>query len=1099
MRFQVLGPLRVDDGGVAVGLGGTKQRVLLAHLLLNAGRVVRAAALVDALWGDEPPTSAGANLQTYVWRLRREVAPEALVRSGDGYALRVPEESVDAFLFRRECARARTERDPVVALELFEGAEALWRGEPLADLPAVPAWEAELSALCEARLAATEDRLALELRLGHHGRVAEELAPLLDEHPYRERLWQHHLDALAASGRRADALAAYRSARERFVNELGVEPGPGLRAAQARILHGSNHPAPGSHPTGGGHPAPGGYVDPGDHAGPVGHPAPGGYVDPGDHAGPVGHPAPGGYVDPGDHAGPVGHPAPGGYVDPGDHAGPVGHPAPGGYVDPGDHAGPVGHPAPGGHLDPAGHADPGDHSARGVHADPGGYPARGGHVDLGSHADPGGHPACGGHRARGDHHARGGRTACGDHGGPGGQHVPIRQLPPDLPDFTGREEAAAELLRSLAPRPGQYAAPVAVVSGPPGTGKSALAVHVAHRLREEYPEQFYADLGATGGRAPEAVLTDFLHALGVFGAGLPEGVAARAALLRSRLVGRRVLVLLDGATGAAQVRPLLPADGGCAVLVTARSRLPELVGAHSVGLTEFARAESVRLLAGIAGADRVRAEPGPAADVAEFCGHLPLAIRIAGTRLAGRRGWTVGVLRDRLADESRRLGELRVGDLAVRTGFELSVRQLPEAGVRAFGRLALLPGREFPAWAVDALLGSPAPDVLDGLLDAHLVAAAGPGLDGQPRYRLPDLLHCYAREVVDAEAAGERAAAFARSISALSSLAKRAARGLPASFGAVLGEAVGWTLDPADEATAVAKPLEWFGTHRHVLVRAVESAAAAGEAELAWQLAAASVPFHDLRGHYDDWHTAHQHALNAVREAENPRGEAVLLRGLGQVHLYRDEYSAAARSLTRSAELFATLEDHRGEASAVAGLGTLARVGNRPDQALPHYRRALRGFRAVNDLGGVAQTLGSLGSAYRALGVLDAAAVRLAAALDAARHLGDAHREAKVRTELAALHRDNHDFPAAEGELLTALSTLEELRDERCTAYAVLGLGRTLLGAGEPARARGLGERAVRVFRETGNRRGEAEALVLLARCRRPPRTLPGRAYGRAV
>jgi DNA-binding SARP family transcriptional activator/tetratricopeptide (TPR) repeat protein len=912
VRFQLLGPLRVDVDGEPVGLGGTKQRMVLAHLLLNAGKPVRAAQLVDVLWGAEPPTSAAANLQTYVWRLRRTLPFDGLVTSGTGYELRTPPETVDAWLFRDAYARARAERDPVVALAALREAEGLWQGDPLADLPTVPAWEAELSGLSEARLAATEDRLALQVRLGDHGPVIEELAGLLAEHPYRERLWQQYLLALAGAGRRADALAAYADVRGRFVANLGVEPGPALRDAHAAVLRDET---------------------------------------------------------------------------------------------------PVETPATAAH-----------------------------------------------------------------------------QLPADLPDFVGRAVTVVGLVSALAPRPGTFAAPVAVVSGPPGTGKSVLALHVAHRLRDDYPDgQFYADLDATGDRPrdPADVLADFLHALGVFGAGLPDGATARAALFRSRLAGRRVLVVLDDAAGAAQVRPLLPADGGCAVLVTARSRLPGLTGVHDVDLKVFGAQDSTRLLAAVAGAGRVATEPAHAADIVEFCGHLPLAIRIAGTRLAGRRAWSLRTLRDRLADESTRLRELRAGDLAVRQSFELSVRQLSDAGVRAFGRLALLGGREFPAWAVDALLGEPAHDVLDTLVDANLVALAGPDRGGHPQYALHSLLHIHARDIVAAEPADERAAAFRRAMSALLSLVKRAAAGLPAAFGAITGEPLGWTLDEEVERAVVADPLAWFAAQRGMLARAVELTAAAGEAALAWQLAAAAVPFQDLRGHYDDWRAGHEHALDAVRTAGDRAGEAAMLRGLGQVHLYRDEYGDARRAFVRSAELFAEVGDPRGEAFAVGGLGTVARVADRPEEALPHYLRALELLRLVGDRSGEAQMLGSLGTVCHVLGQPSDAADRLSAALAVAVEIGDRHREAKVRTELGAVHRGTGDFGAAERELTAALGILEGLRDERCTAYALLGIGETLLATGAAARARGMGERALDVFRQTGNRGGETQALLLLAHCRR--------------
>jgi tetratricopeptide (TPR) repeat protein len=389
--------------------------------------------------------------------------------------------------------------------------------------------------------------------------------------------------------------------------------------------------------------------------------------------------------------------------------------------------------------------------------------------------------------------------------------------------------------------------------------------------------------------------------------------------------------------------------------------------------------------------------------------------------------------------------------------------------------------------------------VLDVLVDANLVAVAGPGRDSQPLYALHSLLHCHAVEIVGEEPPAERVAAFRRWVSALLALVKRAAAQLPAAFGAVTGEPLGWTLDEATERSVVAEPLEWFGAQRATLTRTVKLAAAAGEAALAWQLAAASVPFHDLRGHYDDWRTCHEHALTAVRAEGDPAGEAALLRGLGQVHLYRDEYREAHGAFTRSSALFAEVGDRRGEAFAVAGLGTVARVADRPDEALPHYLRALGLFREVGDLGGEAQMLGSLGTVCHVLGEPSEATAHLEAALAVARDLGDRHREAKVRTELGAVHRTTGDFAAAERELAVALAILEEMRDERCTAHALLGIGETLLATGSPGRARGMGERALDVFRQTGNRGGETQALILLAQARRArlPAHPPERARGR--
>ena len=905
VRFHLLGPLVVTVDGRPVPLGGAKQRVLLAHLLLNANRTVAPGQLLDSVWPGGPPTSATANLQTYVWRLRRLLPDGPVLRThGPGYSLVVDPGAVDAHRFTRLVADAARAPAPETALRLLAEAESLWRGDPLADLPTAPAWDAELGRLAENRLAAVEERLSLQVQLGRHDEAIAELTVLLAEHPYRERFWQQYLLALTGAGRRAEALQAYSTARERLVTDLGVEPGPELRAVQAAILAGEPVAAP-----------------------------------------------------------------------------------------------PVVPPPP-------------------------------------------------------------------------------RQLPADLPDFTGRAEYVRELETALGPAP-------VVLTGAPGTGKTALAMHVAHRVADRFPDgQLYVDLAGTGAPLdPAEVLADFLHAWGITGNAVPAALGRRAALFRSRLAGRRVLLVLDDAATAAQVRPLLPGDAGCAVLVTTRGRLPELAGAKHVELTVFGEHEASRLLAGVAGVDRVVGEPAEAAAIVRCCGYLPLAIRIAGARLAGRQAWSLRTLHDRLADEAGRLSELRVGDLGVRPSFELSLRQLPADARTAFCRTAVLGAQDFPSWVVDALLDRGGThEVLDVLVDANLVATAGPDSGGHPRYRLHDLLRCYAAELLAAEPSSSRRETLARVLTALLATAKTAAAGLPPAFGAMTGPAVG---TPVATAAPGADPLGWFTAERKLLAAAVQLAADAGLDELAWQLTATAVPFYDLRGAYDDWRRGHLTALAAVEAAGNVAGAAVLYRGLGQVRLYHDEYAAAVRDMERSASLFASLGDVRGEALAVAGLGTVARVSDRPREALGFYRRALAGLERAGDHRGVAQLRNSLGTTYATLGSFAEADSWLRRARELAREIDDPHREAKVLTELGTLHRDTGALPESLTCLRSALTILEELADERCSAYALLGIGQTLLAAGEPVQARGVCDRAVRVFRETGNRQGETTGLELLEQVQR--------------
>jgi tetratricopeptide (TPR) repeat protein len=319
-------------------------------------------------------------------------------------------------------------------------------------------------------------------------------------------------------------------------------------------------------------------------------------------------------------------------------------------------------------------------------------------------------------------------------------------------------------------------------------------------------------------------------------------------------------------------------------------------------------------------------------------------------------------------------------------------------------------------------------------------------------------------------------------LSVLLALAKKAAAALPPAFGAMTGPEVAARAVPA---RLVADPLAWFTAERKLLAAAVQLAADAGLAELSWQLTAAAVPFYDLRGAYDDWRRSHVTALAATEAAGNHRGAAVLSRGLGQVRLYHDEYAAASRDMQRSAELFAELGDVRGEALAVAGLGTVARVRDRPREALGFYRRALSGLERAEDRSGVAQMRNSIGSTYALLGSFEEAETWLHRARELAREIEDAHREAKVLTELGTLHRDTGRLPKSLTCLRLALNMLEELDDERCSAYALLGIGQTLLEAGEPVQARGVCDRALRVFRETGNHQGETTGLALLEQAQR--------------
>ncbi|MBU3867829.1 winged helix-turn-helix domain-containing protein, partial [Streptomyces sp. 4503] len=350
------------------------------------------------------------------------------------------------------------------------------------------------------------------------------------------------------------------------------------------------------------------------------------------------------------------------------------------------------------------------------------------------------------------------------HAGPG--FVRPAQLPATVADFTGRVAFVEELSDELATAEGRVMA-VSAVAGIGGVGKTTLAVHVAHAARAHFPDgQLYIDLQGAGPvpAEPNAILGAFLRALGTPDSAIPEGVHERAALYRSTLDGRRVLTLLDNARDAAQVRPLLPGTPGCAALITSRTRMVDLEGAHLVDLDVMSPEEALVLFTRIVGAERVSSERDAAMDVVAACGFLPLAIRIAASRLASRRTWTVSTLARKLANQRRRLDELRAGDLAVRATFELGYGQLEPPQARAFRLLGLADGPDISLAAAAVALELDTFDteeLLESLVDASLLESAAPG-----RYRYHDLVRLYARDRAERhQSAAEREAALSRLLS----------------------------------------------------------------------------------------------------------------------------------------------------------------------------------------------------------------------------------------------------------------------------------------------------------------------------------------------
>ncbi|GAA4617240.1 BTAD domain-containing putative transcriptional regulator [Actinoallomurus liliacearum] len=451
-----------------------------------------------------------------------------------------------------------------------------------------------------------------------------------------------------------------------------------------------------------------------------------------------------------------------------------------------------------------------------------------------------------------------------------------RQLPADLADFTGREGEAAELIAMLSPASSATAPRVVEVSGPPGVGKTVLAVRVAHAVVHDYPDgQLYLRLaGASPAprKAPE-LLGEVLHALGVSASDIPRTLAQRAALLRTTLADQRLLIVLDDAACPEQVQPLLPGAAGCAVVITSRTRLAGIATGRSIGLGPLDHRDAMQLLSRLAGPERVNADPEAADAVIEACGRFPLAVRIAAERLARRPSWPIAYLARRLADEQTRLDELVAGNLAVRASIALSYQTLEPAAQRAFRLLALAGTGEFSAWVGDVILGDPSGALIDALVDHSLLTTVCIDPLGQPRYRFHDLVREYATELLgadpDADVARERLmGAWLELADIADALIPRGLHAPPRTRPPLAARVVQPSL-----AQRVADAAEsWFAAERRNLLAAVEAACGLPCGyRLARELALRLAAFLQLHGYHDDA----EHMWTAIAQAADSAEDTV--------------------------------------------------------------------------------------------------------------------------------------------------------------------------------------------------------------------------------
>jgi tetratricopeptide (TPR) repeat protein len=657
------------------------------------------------------------------------------------------------------------------------------------------------------------------------------------------------------------------------------------------------------------------------------------------------------------------------------------------------------------------------------------------------------------------------------------------QLPADTAAFTGRTRQLDQL---LAPPPGSTAAAsntvvISAIGGMAGIGKTALAVHAAHRLAAAYPDgQLFVDLhGYTRGVEPTdplAALESMLRALGVAGAQIPPSLDERAALYRTRVAGTRTLVVLDNAQSETQVRPLLPAGPGCLVIITSRQNLTGLDDARQLSLDVLPAADATTMFTRAAGPGRLSGEPATLIiEVVELCGRLPLAIRIAAARLRSRPAWTLAHLVERLRDHRYRLAELDAGQRSVTAALDLSYRHLDPAARRLYRLLGQHPGSHIDAPAAAALAGVTADQgrpLLDRLVDAHLLAEPAPG-----RYRFHDLVRAHAAAMAtgtDADAA--RRAALGR---LLDHYAHTASVAMDLVYPhetdhrppAPRDRTAPRTFDRPQQAEA------WLDTELDNLLAAASHAADHGWPEHTLHQSATLHRHLHTRAHHRHAEILHTRALTAARATGNRTGEQNGLAGLGDVHRMQGRYQQATDSYRQALEIARATGDRTGRQTALTGLGQAHYLAGRPEQAVECFGQALEIARATGNRTGLSEALAGLGHVHRWEDRYEQAVECYRQALEIARATGNRTAEQNALTGLGLTQHRQGRYEQAADCFRQVLGIARATGNRTGEQYALYGLGLTQQRQGRDQQAAGSYRQALEIARATGNRNVEQYAL----------------------
>jgi tetratricopeptide (TPR) repeat protein len=657
--------------------------------------------------------------------------------------------------------------------------------------------------------------------------------------------------------------------------------------------------------------------------------------------------------------------------------------------------------------------------------------------------------------------------------GDGDRPIP-RQLPADMSCFVGRSAQLDQLDALLAVASAEQATAVVIsaLSGTAGVGKTALAIHWAHRVADRFPDgQLYVNLRGfhPSGQvmAPATAVRGFLGALGVPAGRTPADLDAQTALYRSLLTGKRMLVVLDNARDAEQIRPLLPGSAGCLVMVSSRDQLTALMaanGAHSLTVDLLSRVEAHELLARRLGASRVTAEPEAVEQIIGCCARLPLALSIAAAR-AVQTGFPLTALATELADANQRLDALDAGDAATRLQavFSWSYQALTPPAARLFRLLGLHPGPDTSVAAAASLAGLPAPQagrLLAEMTRASLATEHAPG-----RYGFHDLLTAYAAELAHAtDPEPVRRAAVTRLLDHYTHTAHTADRLLdPARDPIPVPLTIPAPGTAAEQLADHQHALDWLTAEHPVLLGALRLAVAAEADTYTWQLAWALDTFLNRRGHWHDEAGAWRAAVTAAGHLTNPAA-ALAHRNLALAAIELGRYSEASTHLHRALDLDTHANDPAGQAHAHHALGLMWERQDRPDKALGHAEQAFTLYQAAGHFRGQADALNAIGWCHGLLGEHTQALTRCELALTLHQRSGNCDGQAHTWDSLGYAHHHLAQYTQAADCYSRALTLFRELGDRHMEAETLSRLGDTQRAAGELAAARATWSCALRIL-----------------------------------